>query len=233
MPRPDHDQRLSRSRVLAAAVELADEIGIEPLTIRKLATHLGVTPMSIYYHVANKDEILDGMVDEVFAEIDIPPPETPWREAMVARAHSARDALRRHPWAAGMLDSRTNPGPANLGHHDAVIACLLHNGFSLDMTGHAFALLDAYIYGFALQESALPDQGGEGLVAVADHIVTAEFRAAFPNLAAFTADHVLQPGYSFGAEFDYGLELILDGLAARLGEPPSRPSPERGSSTVV
>ncbi|MAT04078.1 MAG: TetR family transcriptional regulator [Acidimicrobiaceae bacterium] len=205
---------LSREAVIGGAVELADQIGVEPLTLRKLATHLGVKPMSIYHYVANKDEIIDGMVDAVFAEIEMPPPETPWRAAMTTRAHSARAALRRHPWAAGMLDSRTNPGPANLGHHDAVIACLRANGFSLPLTGHAFAILDAFIYGFALQESALPGQGGEELTEMADEMM-ATFAQHFPSLAEFTADHVLQPGYAFGNEFDVGLELILDGLEAR------------------
>jgi len=207
--------RLSRDSVLAGAVELADRIGVEPLTLRKLATHLGVKPMSIYYHVASKDEILDGMVDAVFAEIEMPPPETPWREAMRTRARSARNALRRHPWAAGMLDSRTNPGPANLGHHDAVIACLRANGFSVGMTAHAYALLDAFIYGFALQEAALPGGGGGELVDIADEMM-ATFAEHYPHLAEFTAEHVMQPGYRFGDEFDFGLELILEGLAARL-----------------
>jgi len=211
--------RLSRTAVLAGAVALADEIGVEPLTIRKLADHLGVKPMSIYHHVENKDEIIDGMVDTVFAEIEMPPPDTPWREAMRQRAHSARDALRRHRWAAGMLDSRTNPGPANLGHHDAVLACLRANGFSVAMTAHAYAVLDAFIYGFALQESALPGQGGDDLVDLADDMM-AVFAEAYPHLAEFTTAHVLQPGYSFGDEFEFGLELVLDGLERAFTDSP-------------
>lgn len=211
---------LSGEAVIAGAVELADEIGVEPLTLRKLAAHLGVQPMSIYHHVANKDEILDGMVDAVFAEIEMPPADTPWREAMRVRALSARDALRRHPWAAGMLDSRSTPGPANLGHHDAVLACLRHNGFSVAMTAHAYAVLDAFIYGFALQERSLPGGGGEELAGVAADMMTA-FAADYPHLAEFTAEHVTQPGYDFGDEFDFGLELILDGLERAL-DPPAR-----------
>jgi AcrR family transcriptional regulator len=209
--------RLTRDAVLAGAVSLADEIGVEPLTIRKLADHLGVKPMTIYHHVANKDEIIDGMVDAVFAEIEMPPADTPWREAMSARAHSARSALRRHPWAAGMLDSRTNPGPANLAHHDAVIACLRMNGFSVAMTAHAYATLDAFIYGFALQEAALPGMTGDELVETAEHML-AEFAKHYPHLAEFTAAHVLQPGYDFGDEFEFGLELILDGLERAVRE---------------
>jgi len=206
---------LSREAVIAGAVELADEIGVEPLTLRKLAGHLGVQPMSIYHHVANKEEILDGMVDAVFAEIDMPPPTTPWRQAMRVRATSARDALRRHPWAAGMLDSRRSPGPANLGHHDAVLACLRHNGFSVAMTAHAYAVLDAFIYGFALQEGSLPGGGGDELVDVTGEMM-AGFGADYPHLAEFAAEHVMQPGYAFGDEFRFGLELILDGLERAL-----------------
>lgn len=207
--------KLSRDAVLAGAVELADEIGVEPLTIRKLADHLGVKPMTIYHHVANKDEILDGMVDAVFAEIEMPPPETPWRAAMRTRAVSAMAALRRHRWAAGMLDSRTNPGPANLAHHDAVLACLRTNGFSIEMTGHAFALLDAYIYGFAIQEAALPGEGGAEIVELAAELMAA-FAQHYPHLAEFTAERVMQPGYSFADEFEFGLDVVLDGLERRV-----------------
>ena len=209
-------RRLNREAVLAGAVALADELGsTEALTIRKLAEHLGVKPMSIYHHVANKDEILDGMVDSVFAEIELPSVDGQWREEMRRRAHSARSALGRHPWATGMLDSRTNPGPATLTHHDTVIACLRANGFKPADVAHAVAAIDAYVYGFALQEAALPNDGSGDLVELADDLM-ATFAASFPNLAWFTAEHVTQPGYAFGHEFDFGLELVLDGLAARL-----------------
>ncbi len=217
MPRRSQSRpALSRDAVIAGAVELADDVGVSPLTLRKLAAHLGVQPMSLYHHVANKDDILDGMVDAVFAEIELPSPDTPWREAMTVRAHSARAALVRHPWAAGMLDARTSPGPANLGHHDAMLACLRQNGFSLAMTAHAYAVLDAYIYGFALQESALPGGGSsDELLDLAGDLMV-EFATDYPHLAEFTAEHVMQPGYSFAAEFDFGLELLLDGLEVAL-----------------
>lgn len=207
--------RLCRDAVLAGAVELADEIGVAPLTLRKLAEHLGVKPMSIYHHVANKDEILDGMVNAVFAEMHVPAVDIGWREAMRERAASARSVLRSHPWATGMLDSRANPGPATLRHHDAVMGCLLANDFPPALAGHAMAVLDAYIYGFALQEAALPGSGGDELVELADDLM-ATFAADYPNLARFTAEHVMQPGYHFGNEFDAGLELILEGLQDRL-----------------
>ena len=205
---------LSKPTVIAGAVELADEIGIDPLTIRKLATRLGVKPMAIYHHVANKDEILDGMVDSVFAEIELPPDGDDWRTAISVRARSARAALARHPWAAGMMESRPNPGPATLGHHDAVIGCLRRAGFSLEMTSHAYALVDAFIYGFALQEAALPFDTPEETAAVAEAIMESFPTDAYPHLGEFTIDYVLRPGYRFGAEFEFGLDLILDGLDA-------------------
>ncbi|GJM37915.1 MAG: hypothetical protein DHS20C19_12820 [Acidimicrobiales bacterium] len=209
--------RLSRDAVITGAVELADEIGVDPLTLRKLAAHLGVKPMSIYHYVANKDEILDGMVDVVFSEIDTPAADGQWRDEMRRRAKSAREVLRRHPWATGMLDSRTTPGSATLHHNDAVVGCLRANGFEPALVGHAAAVIDAFVYGFALQEAVLPGHGGDELVELAEEL-TATLAADHPNLVWFTAEHVMQPGYHFADEFDPGLELILDGLAARLGE---------------
>lgn len=206
--------RLSRELVIAGAVELADEIGVEPLTLRKLAGHLGVKPMSIYHHVANKDEILDGMVDAVFAEIHAPAPAGDWRTEMRTRARSAREALRRHPWATAMLESRTNPGPDSLRHNDAVIGCLRANGFDAALVAHALAVLDAFIFGFAIQEASLPGHGGVELVELADDLM-ARFAADHPNLAWFTAEFVMAPGYHFGDQFEPGLDLLLDGLAAR------------------
>ena len=147
---------LSRERVLRGAIAVADAAGVGALTIRSLAQHLGVKPMSVYYYVANKDEILDGIVDLVFSEIDLPSPGGDWRSEMRRRAISARRVLRRHPWAIGLLESRKTPGPATLRHHDAVIGTLREAGFSVEMTAHAYALLDSYVYGFALQEAALP-----------------------------------------------------------------------------
>lgn len=210
--------RLTRDRVIGAAVALADDIGVHPLTLRRLAAELDVKPMSIYHHVANKDEILDAMVDAVFAEIDLPRADQPWRAELRRRSESARAALGRHPWATGMLDARRNPGPATLTHHDAVIGCLRTNGFSAAMTQHAVAVIDAYVYGFALQEAALPAAGGDELVELVDELMDT-FGAQYPNLAWFTAEHVLQPGYHFGHEFEVGLELVLDGVEAMLAAP--------------
>jgi AcrR family transcriptional regulator len=203
---------LSRERVLLEAVALADETGIGNLTMRKLADRLHVEPMSLYYHVASKDEILDGMVDIVFREIELPSPDAGWKTAMRDRAASARDALRRHPWAIGRMESRLTPGPATLRHHDAVIGCLRHAGFTIELAAHAFSAIDSYLYGFAMQELNLPFTTPEETAAMAvtflDHFPAQEF----PHLAELTTQHVLRPGYDYGREFGFGLDLILDGL---------------------
>jgi AcrR family transcriptional regulator len=146
--------RLSRDKVLRAALDVADAHGVAGLTIRSLADALGVKPMSVYHHVANKDEILDGIVDLVFGEIDLPVTGGDWRVEIRQRAQSTRQVLRRHSWATTLLESRRTPGPANLRHHDSVLGTFRAAGFSVEMTAHAYALVDAYVYGFALQEAS-------------------------------------------------------------------------------
>jgi AcrR family transcriptional regulator len=207
---------LSRERVLRAAVEVADAGGLGSLTIRSLAQELGVKPMSVYYHVANKDEILDGIVDLVFAEIELPVPGGDWRAEMRRRAVSAREALRRHPWAIALLQSRTVPGPATLRHHDAIIGALRGAGFSVPMTAHAYALIDSYVFGFALSEAALPINGPESVAEVAGSMIPRADAAAYPHLVEFTTEHILRPGYDFGSEFEFGLSAVLDSLARHL-----------------
>jgi AcrR family transcriptional regulator len=203
---------LSRERVLHAAVALADRGGIGSLSMRKLAQELGVEAMSLYHHVAGKDAILDGIVDVVFGEIELPAGEVDWKEAMRRRAVSAREALRRHPWATALMESRSTPGPANLRHHDAVLGILRKAGFSVELAAHAYSLLDAYIYGFALQETSLPFSTPEETAQVAQSIM-AEFPAdQYPHLTEIAVEHVLRPGYDYGNEYRFGLELILDGL---------------------
>ena len=207
---------LSRERVVAGAVALADDKGIAALTIRSLAQHLGVKPMSLYYYVANKSEILDAIVDVVFSEIDLPTVDGDWRSEIRLRATSARHVLRRHSWAIGLLESRTSPGPATLRHHDAMLGTLRGAGFSIEMTAHAYALIDSYVYGFALQEAALPFDGSDDVAAVAGPMVEQFSTGAYPHLVELATEHVLQPGYDFGDEFDFGLDLILDALGESL-----------------
>lgn len=208
---------LSRDLVLAAAMEVADAGGIGALTIRTLAQTLGVKPMSVYYYVANKDEILDAIVDLVFSEIDLPTVGENWESEIRRRSQSARAVLVRHPWSIAMLQSRLRPGPFTLRHHNAVIGTLRAAGFPLALAAHAFALIDAYVFGFALSESALPIHGPDSVAETAGTMMQEFFDPAeYPHLLEFTVGHIMKPGYDFGAEFDYGLTVVLDGLAAAL-----------------
>ncbi len=202
---------LSRARVLQAAVALADEAGLEAFSMRGLAQELGVVPMALYKHVANKEELLDGMVDLVFSEIELPSGELQWRSAMQRRAISTREALQRHSWAIGMMESRS-PGPANLRNHNAVMGCLRKAGFSFETAIHAYSVQDAYIYGFALQERDLgfetPDSAGE---AARRRAGTIDVLESYPYLLEI-ATKLPESGYDNAIEFAWGLDLILDGL---------------------
>jgi AcrR family transcriptional regulator len=203
---------LTRERILRAAVALADRDGVGALSMRRLARELEVEAMSLYHHVAGKDALLDGMVDLVFGEIELPAAGAGWKTAMRRRAVSARVALRRHPWAINLMESRRTPGPANLRHHDAVIGCLRQAGFSVALTARAYSLLDAYIYGFAVQEASLPFDTPEETAEVAQAIMAELSAGTYPHLAELASEHVLQPGYDYGDEYEAGLDLILDGL---------------------
>ena len=211
-----HRVPLSRDRVLAGAITVADAGGIGGLTIRTLAQELGVKPMSVYHYVANKDEIIDGIVDLVYGEIDLPVPGGDWRSEMRRRAHSARRVLANHPWATPLLQSRLNPGPATLRHHNAFIATLRTAGFSVRLTAHAFALIDSYVFGFALSENALPIHGPDSVADTAASMMQFFDAEAYPSLLEFTMEHILRPDYDFGDEFEYGLTVILDALARSL-----------------
>ena len=201
----------SKPQVLRTAIDLADRRGIESLSMRKLSQELGGGTMSLYNHVANKDDLLDGMIDVLFGEIDLPGGELDWRAVMRQRAISARTVMNRHPWAIGLMGRRT-PGPVTLGHHDAVIGCLLAAGFTTRLVAHAISAIDSYIYGFTLQERNLafgtPDETAVLAKAFLQQFPTQQY----PRLAQFTIEHVLQPGYDYGNEYEFGLDLLLDGL---------------------
>lgn len=203
---------LSKEMVLRAAVSLADETCAGVSSMRMLAKRLGVEAMSLYHHFRNKDLILDGMVDLVFGEIELPPDDTGWQAAMRQRAASMRAALIRHPWAISLMDSRKNPGHATLRHHNAMIGSLRSAGFSIAGAAHAFSVLDSYIYGFTLQELSLPVASSTGVEDVAGSILDQLSRDEFPHLAEMIADRVLKSGYAYTEEFEIGLDLILDGL---------------------
>src|SRR3954470_13883336 len=166
-PTSEPRARLTKERVLRAAVELAVRDGIESLSMRKLADELGAGAMSLYYHVPNKDQLIDGMVDIVFSEIELPSTDDEWKAAMRTRAVSTREALARHRWAIGLMEGRTSHGPANLRLHDAVLGCLRGAGFSLHTTVHAYSVLDAYIYGFALQQRDMSSEDADDFAAEA------------------------------------------------------------------
>ncbi len=212
--------------MLRAAVDLAVRDGIESLTMRKLADALGAGAMSLYHYAPNKDELLDGMVDIVFSELELPSTDVDWKTAMRRRAVAMREVLNRHRWAVGLMESRATPGLASLRHHDATLRCLREGGFSIEMTIQANSVQDAYIYGFALQEKSLPFETAQESTAVVEEQVREfaelaeerEFAALaeeFPYLAEVVAGHVAKVGYDFKTSFEYGLDLILDALEQR------------------
>ena len=202
---------LSRERVLQTAIKRADQGGIASLSMRKLGQELGVEAMALYYHFKNKDEVLDGMIDLVFSEIDSPPSGADWAAALRQRAISVREVLSRHRWAIGLMESRANPGPATLRHHDAVLGSLRAAGFSLEMAAHVYSLLDSYLYGFALQEKNMPFDTSDEVADVARRMLEPFPVDEYPNLVAMI-EHAMKPGYDFSDEFEFGLDLILDGL---------------------
>jgi AcrR family transcriptional regulator len=206
---------LSRERVLQTALRLADQGGLESLTMRRLGQELGVEAMAMYHYFANRDLIVDGIVDLVFAEIDLPASDGAWKAAMRRRAISLRDVLLRHRWAIGLMESRRNGGPANLRHHDAVIGSLRAGGMDIPMTAHAYSLLDSYVYGFALTKMTLPFDSGKEIAEVAQGLRQAFDLNAYPHLVEMMG-HALEPGYDFGDEFEYGLDAILDSLESVL-----------------
>jgi len=211
--------RLNRDRVLHTAIALADTAGIEALTMRRLGEELGVEAMSLYNHVANKDDLLYGMIDRVYSEIDLPSHEDEWKTALRKRSISFRDALSRHPWATGLKDSGTQPGPSTLRHHDRVIGTLRNGGFSVALAAHAFSAVGRYIYGLAMQEKSLPFTTEAESAAMAQVFLANLPGDEYPYLAELTTQHVLQPGYRYADEFPFGLDLLLDALERRLTGP--------------
>jgi len=200
--------------VIEAAVRLADAGGLDALTMRRLGEELNVEAMSIYNHVANKEDLINGMADAVFGEIELPSHSDDWKTAIRKRSISFREVLARHPWATTVRDSGANPGAATLRHHDRVIGTFRNGGFSVAAAAHAFSAVDSYIYGFAMQEKSLPFTTPEEVAAMAEIMLAQLPRSEYPYLAELTADYVLKPGYFYGDEFLVGLDLILDGLEA-------------------
>lgn len=218
-PAPDRAP-LSRERIIEAAFVLADEGGASAITMQAVAHRLGAEAMSLYRHVRNKEDLLDGLTDLVFAEIDVPEGRADWRSALRDRSLSARAALRRHAWAIGLMESRLAPGPANLRSHDRTLRILVDAGFSPATATHAYNLLDCYILGFALQESAMPFTSADELAAMGDDLLAQVPEAEYPTLA-HVARELLGSGFDYAAEFEVGLDLILDGIERMRAAPPA------------
>lgn len=200
--------------MLETAVALADARGLQELTMRKLAKELDVEAMSLYNHVASKGDLLDGMIELVFSEIEPPAAGGDWKAELRRRATSTRAALLRHRWAVGEMEGRTSHGPASMRVHDAVLGCLRAAGFSIEMTVHGMSMQDAYIYGFALQQTDMTPQTAEDFASVAQQQMVdyAEALAEYPNLVEVVGGYVAKVGYDYDREFVFGLDVILDGL---------------------
>ncbi|WP_322921281.1 TetR/AcrR family transcriptional regulator [Nocardioides renjunii] len=204
---------LSPAAIVEAATRVADAAGLGGVSMRSVGRELGVEAMSLYHHVTNKDALLDGLADWVFTQVDLPVVGRPWRTQMELRARSAREVLVAHPWGLGLIESRRNPGPATLRHHDTVLGCLRTAGFSVPLAASAFSVIDAYVYGFVLTEVNLPFEAG----AAAEELVAGiDLLAELPHLAQMVAQQVVGGSYSYSDEFEPGLALVLDGLEARL-----------------
>ena len=202
---------LSTQRVLEAAIELVDREGLGALTMRRLGSALGVEAMSLYKHVASKEAMLDGMVDRIIGTIEVPVEGAPWRAAMTLRANSAREVLGRHAWVIGLLEAGTPSGPSALRYLNAIIGSLLAAGFSMADAGRAFMVLDSYVYGHVVQESSFPFATPEEITETVESALAQEALSAFPNLVAMY-EHALTFEHSLDAQFEFGLELVLDGL---------------------
>jgi AcrR family transcriptional regulator len=207
---------LNRERVVRAAMDLADDSGIESVTMRELGRGLGVEAASLYNHVAGKEDLLNGMADLAAAEIDLPSSDVDWKEAMRRRAISARRVFLQHRWAAGLIDSRTWSGPYSLSYADRVLGTLIQAGFSPVIASWAFIVLDSYIYGFERQRANFAQADDVDTIEVAQEVLAAIPQGAYSSLAAVAMEYVDKP-YDEDAAFEFGLDLILDSLERRLG----------------
>ena len=201
---------MTREAILNAAVALADERGIDALSMRKLAETLGIEAMSLYNHVKNKDDLLDGMVDAVVHEIELPATHIEWKASMRQRAISAHEMLMRHPWASILIVSRINIGPAMLRYADASMGCLRAAGFSYALADHAINAIDSHIYGFTLLKSNFPIEEKEYAKA-AEQLLPMFPASTYPHARGW-AEEVISGRHSGINEFTFGLDLILDGL---------------------
>lgn len=210
---PESGSRVSLTRelVLRAALTIIDEGGLDALSMRLLGTRLGVEAMSLYNHVANKDDIIDGVLDLVVEEIAIPAVSDDWRAAMKERAFSAWVAFKRHPWASALMDSRISSSPSRLRYFDAILGTLSRAGFSLELAARAFSILDCYVYGFGRQSLNMVSSGEKEPEKRAEAFSENIPDQAYPHLAKMT-EFAMKQSYDEDADFEFGIELILDGL---------------------
>ena len=230
--RAERKQRLTRERVLQAALAIADEAGIDALTMRSTSERLGSEPMSLYRHVRNKEDMLDGLVDLVFGEVALPRSAADWKRAMRQRAIAVREVLSRHPWAVALMESRVTPGAENLRHHEWVVGVLRGAGFSGADATHAYNALDSYIYGFALQERNLPFKNAEELAEIGPMLLRQIPADVYPHLRA-VSEELLAARFDYGKEFEFGLDLLLDGIARmRSASGPAAGAARRSATTT-
>ena len=202
---------LSRDRILRAALELVDEGGLESLSMRKLGQKLGFEAMSLYNHVANKDDVIDGILDLVLAESDPPAPDADWEASIRASAVSVHDALRRHPWSSAALMEPDRVRPARLRYMDSLLGRLREGGFSAETTYHAYHVLDGHIFGFALWEAAhtFTEEDAANMREAFDRVITPD---EYPHLREHGEQHFTDGPHHEVSAFEFGLDLILDGL---------------------
>jgi AcrR family transcriptional regulator len=208
---------LSPARIIDAAVQVADDRGLGGVSMRTVGAQLGVEAMSLYHHVANKQALLDGLSSWVFDRMGVPPVGEPWRDAMSVHARSMRSVLVRHPWALTLMNSQRAPALGELAQYDAVLGILRGAGFGTRLAAHAVSVIDAYVYGFALTERNLPVEPGADVTDLARDI--APPADLFPHLAELVEFMMAADGYVYADEFEYGLEVVLDGIERRLREP--------------
>jgi len=213
---------LTRRTIVDAAVVVADRAGADAVTVRRVADGLGASPMALYHHVDGKDALLDAMVDVVYAELAEPRHDLAWVEALRARCDDLHRVLLRHPWAVPLMDNRTSPGPATLAHLDALLGVLYAAGLSASVIAHAVASLDAFVFGFVVQETSLPGTDAAGLQEVVDTTL-APAADTLPHMTRFATEHVMQPDYRFGDSFEVGLDLLLQGLATLAADDGEQP----------
>lgn len=209
---------LDREHVLRAALAIADADGLEALSMRRLGRALGVEAMSLYNHVANKDEILAGLVDRIVGDIEFPKGAGDWKAAMRKRAVAMRRTFARHPWALGLLESRRTVGPAALRYFDSVLGVLRRAGFPPAAALRAFSILDSYAYGFVIQEKNLPTGSPSESREVTEEILREFPMDDLPHLGEIIVGVALKSGVDLAEEFEAGLDLILGGLEGLRGK---------------